>query len=73
MRGLCWRVCCAHGELAETVEPIETPLARQTHVGPLNLVLDEGPDASTGKDTFDENMCRFIAKYMDYAKVDVQR
>jgi len=56
---LLTRVSCA-----KRAEPIEMPFVRQTHVGPRNLVLDGGPDALTGRGTFERDIYRPIVMYL---------
>jgi len=55
-------------------EWIKIPFKRQTHVSQKNFILDEGPDTTMVKGTFDNgylDMCLPIVKYRDCAKVSV--
>ena len=55
-------------------EWIKIPFKRQTHVSQKNFILDEGPDTTMVKGTFDNgdlDMCLPTVKYRDCAKVSV--
>lgn len=70
--GLC--VLSVEVSCAKTSEWIKIPFKRQTHVSQKNFILDEGPDTTMVKGTFDNgdlDMCLPTVKYRDCAKVSV--
>ena len=63
-----WSICCLSVTImspAKTTEPIAMLFGLQTVVGPMNHVLDGGPDNPMRSSNFEEQKRQPIVKYRD--------